>query len=446
MKFFALQDGIWNAHRPMQPLQRIARTNMPRSMKKRRNRVSARRGTSAVLLLFLLIPLLGFTAFCIDIGWISLTKSELQNTADASAKAGARQLLDSYVAYKTPVNPDRDGAISDAQASARAYSALYAGFNSAGDAASIHLRSDDIQIGFTDAQGNFTAGSSSYPNTVQVIARRDHLANDPLKLFFARVFGRSDSELTVNATSTVYTGRITSFTPSTGGGSGGGSGGGGSGCGQSSSGFRSTLLPVAFDVNSWKAFTANGESPDGTVHLNADGGPQIQIYPTPHTCPGNFGMLCIGPWTNSDNQYSDWVLDGPTSSDIQTLIDNGFFPVSEAAPKKWKGSPGLRSALSSDFEDIIGEPRLLPLFKPRTMSPYQAAYGVGSNAGYDIVGFVGVTVAQVSGHGGNLSISVKPCNVIDPSAVFDGTSITPLGCEPTGKFLTFTTLCAKLTK
>jgi Flp pilus assembly protein TadG len=396
-----------------------------------------------VLLLFLLVPLLAFTAFCIDVGWISLTKSELQNTADASAKAGARQLLNEYADYLAPVNADQSGAIDNAQMSAKAYATLYAGFNSAGDAASISLRSDDIQIGFTDAAGNFTTNSSSYPNTVQLIARRDHLANNPLKLFFARIFGRSDSELFVNATSTVYTGRISSFSPNS---SGGSSGSDGSGGGQNSSSYRGTLLPVAFDMNSWMTFFSTGNSPDGTIHLNGDGSPQIQIYPTPHTCPGNFGMLCIGPWTNSDNQYSDWVLDGPTSSDIQCLIDNGFFPVSEAQPKKWKGSPGLRSALSSDFEAIIGKPRLLPLFKPRTQSPYQAAYGVGSNAGYDIVGFVGVTVSQVSGHGGNLSISVEPCNVIDSSAVFDPNSITPLGTEPSGKFVTFTTLSAKLTR
>jgi Flp pilus assembly protein TadG len=405
-----------------------------------------RRGTTAVMVLLLLVPLLAFTAFCIDVGWISLTKSELQNAADSSAKAGARQLLDHYADYKAPVNADQNGAISNAQSAARAYSALYAGYNSAGDAGSIYLRSNDIQIGFTDASGAFSADSAAYPNTVQLIARRDQLANNPLKLFFARVFGRSDSELAVTASSTVYTGRISSFKSTNG--YGGGSGGGGSASGGSSSGsgFQCTLLPVAFDVNSWNAFSATGHSPDGVIHQSSNGAPQIQIYPTPHTCPGNFGMLCIGPWTNSDNQYSDWVLDGPTSSDIQCLIDNGFFPVSEETPKKWKGSPGLRSALSSDFEEIIGQPRLLPLFKPRNQSPYQAAYGVGANAGYDIVGFVGVTVSQVTGQGGNLSISVTPCNVIDASAVFDSSTITPLGCEPTGKFLTFTTLSAKLTK
>ncbi len=413
----------------------------------RRNKLSPkRRGATAVLLLLLLVPLLAFTAFCIDIGWISLTKSELQNAADASAKAGARQLLDHYTDYLAPVNADRTGAVLDAQTSAKTYSALYASYNSAGDAPSITLRSQDIQIGFTDASGAFIANSSAYPNTVQLIARRDHLANNPLKLFFARVLGRSDSELSVNASSTVYTGRITAFSSINGYGSGSGNVGGSTNSEQGGTGFRSTLLPVAFDMNSWTTFSNTGKSPDGAIHQNSGGSAQIQIYPTPHMCPGNFGMLCIGPWTNSDREYSDWVLNGPTSSDIQCLIDNGFFPVSEEQPKKWKGSPGLRSALSTDFEEIIGQPRLLPLFKPRSQDPYQAAYGVGSNAGYDIVGFVGVMVSEVTGHGGNLSISVKPCNVVDSSAVFDPNSIMPLGTEPTGKFLTFTTLSAKLTR
>ena len=51
----------------------------------------------------------------------------------------------------------------------------------------------------------------------------------------------------------------------------------------------------------------------------------------------------------------------------------GSFPVSLTAPKAWKGSPGLHNALKADFAAIVGQPRLLPLFKP-------AGKFVGENA------------------------------------------------------------------
>ena len=95
---------------------------------------------------------------------------------------------------------------------------------------------------------------------------------------------------------------------------------------------------------------------------------------------------------------------------------------------------------------IIGQPRLLPLFKPASTSPYQAASGNGSNTTYSIVGFAGVTVTSVSGAGVNLSICVQPCSVLDPTAVFDSTSIYPVGAQPAGQLKTFTFLSPRLSR
>jgi len=161
------------------------------------------------------------------------------------------------------------------------------------------------------------------------------------------------------------------------------------------------------------------------------------VYPNPKNSPGNFGLLCIGPWTNATPDYSNWVLNGPSASDLQCLINAGSFPVSQSSPKPWKGSPGLRSTLSSYFSQIIGQPRLLPLFQPASDSPYQAASGSGSNTTYAIVGFVGVKVTQVTGHGENLNISVQPCDVTDPTAVFDAASVYPVGAAPTSQLSSF---------
>jgi hypothetical protein len=235
------------------------------------------------------------------------------------------------------------------------------------------------------------------------------------------------------------------FNPTPSGTSAGAYGGWGNTYGNSGSSFNCTLLPLAFDVNHWNQFLANGTSPDGNVHTDGCGIPQIQVYPSPKNSPGNFGLLDIGAWTNSTPVYSNWVLNGPSATDIQYLVNNGEFPVSMTTPKDWKGSPGLRTALSSSFSQIIGEPRLLPLFQPASQSPYQAASGTGSNTTYAIVGFVGVKVCLVAGSGSNLNISVQPCSVIDPTAVFDSTSVYPLGTAPATQLQAFTITAPKLT-
>ena len=402
-----------------------------------------RRGAVAVAVALLLIPLLAFVAFCVDIGWMTTTKSELQNAADSSAAAGVRQLADNYGSYSLF---NRSSLITSAEQNASTYCKRFGGYNDAGNVASLQVLSGDIQFGFTDANGNYqsSAAYSGYPNTVQVVTRRDASANSRLPLFFASVLGQRDTSLTATASATIYTGLISSFDPhgggeGTGSGAGGDSsvGGGGAGCG---------LLPVAFDVNVWKAFFTTGQSSDGVVHTDASGTPQIQVYPSPQQAPGNFGLLCIGPWTNATPDYRNWIQNGPNASDLQSLIDSARFPVSEQTPKAWKGSPGLRDTLRSDFTAIIGQPRLLPLFKPASTTPYQAASGAGSNATYNIVGFVGVSVTSVTGNGGNLNISVQPCSVMDPTAVFDPSTIYPAGAAPTSRLNSFTFVSPKFSR
>ena len=419
-----------------------------------------RRGAVAVAVALLLIPLLAFVAFCVDIGWMTTTKSELQNAADSAASAGARQLVDNYAAYSNSSQTKRQSLIVGAEQEATKYSQRFSGHNEAGGVSALNLLSDDIQFGFTDAAGNFQLSSvyPGYPNTVQVLERRDGGANGRLPLFFAAAIGRRDTALTATASSTIYTGLITSFGPPkvVSGGPGGvgtGEGAGGDGDGawgddywSDGSGLYCSLLPVAFDVNTWNQFFSTGASPDGLVYADVAGTPGIHIYPSPQQAPGNFGMLCIGPWTNADPDFRNWILNGPSVSDLQYLAGSGAYPVSLKSPRPWKGTPGLRSTLRSEFASIIGQPRLLPLFQPASTVPYQAASGAGSNASYKIVGFAGVMVTKVTGSGGNLDITVQPCSVLDPTAVFDPATIYPVGAEPSTQLKSFTFVSPKFSR
>ncbi len=409
------------------------------------------KGAIAPLIALLLIPLLVFVAFCVDIGWITKTKSELQNAADAAVAAGARQLADNYGAYSVAGNQNRATLIANAKNIASTYINAYGQYNGASDAKTLSILSSDIQYGFTNADGDFNASYAGYPNTVQVAARRDSNANSQLSLFFGSITGRTSESLVASASATVYTGLISSFDPKGGGVSSGatftgGGGGWGDFYGSSGGGFNCSLLPVAFDVNYWNAFVATAVSPDGSMNTGADGAAQIKIYPSPDQAPGNVGLLCIGPPTNSDPSYADWIENGPSPSDLQYLIDDGQVPVSQQAPQAWKGSPGLKSNLVNSFAAIVDQPRLLPLFKAASTSPYQAASGNGSNATYNIVGFVGVTVTSATGNGSNMSICVKPCGVVDPTAVFDPSTVYPAGAQPMGQLQAFSFVGTKLTK
>ncbi len=53
----------------------------------------ARRGAVAPLLALLLIPVLGMVAFSVDLGYMIVVRTELQNAADAAAMAGAQQFM-----------------------------------------------------------------------------------------------------------------------------------------------------------------------------------------------------------------------------------------------------------------------------------------------------------------------------------------------------------------
>jgi hypothetical protein len=362
-------------------------------------------------------------AFAVDLGWISLTQAELQNSADAAALAAAEQLMSGYVQYNIPSQTQQSSILSASESSAKTYGQQYAGYNSAGGVSSLTLNSSDIVYGFTDAAGNFTAGGAGFPNTVKVTMRRDGNANGALSLFFAPVLGTSSVSLTSTAAATIYNGTtINSF---------------------NSSGQNGLLLPVALDESHWSQYIQNGKSPDGNTYKDGNGVPELQVYPSPGNAPGNFGLLCIGTPSNSTPAFSSWIDSGPSSSDLDYLDANNLLPATTSSPKQWDGGPGMKSALLSDFQSIIGQPRLMPIFAPVSQSPYQAASGNGSNTYYSIVGFVGVQIVSATGHGSNMNISVQPCAVLDPTAVYDSTTTVPAG---TSSQLTTTFVPPKLTQ
>ncbi len=367
-----------------------------------------RRGAIAPLAVFMLPIFLAMTAYMVDTGYITVTMAQLQNAADSAALAGASKLLVPNVSPSLQ-NTLAQTAVNNAIAEAQKYALL----NTAGGV-SLQLAASDIIVGYQSSPGAAVIPWSSgqpFPNAVQVTVRRDSTLNNPLSLFFGPVIGTPSWSGSSQATAGVNTNRyqVTGFNTT-------------------ANGPNPLLLPIGVDVNYLNTFLSTGQSPDGIVHdsytavpsssalpypSNVTSGPDnipelTDVYPD-NTSPGNFGLLNLN-FTNPVNnspQFESWILNGPTPADIATFGANGF-QATPSNPTIVKGGPGMKSVLVSDLNAIIGESRVLPVF-----STYS---GNGSNTYYTIVGFVGVTVVQATGHGSNEQISFQPMPIVDPTA------------------------------
>ncbi len=398
------------------------------NQKNGRGRRSHRRGTITVLVALLSVPFLAMVAFAVDIAWIVQSRSDLQNAADAAALAGAEQLISGFVQYELPGQTLQATILTASESTAKTYAKNFAGYNTAGGVTSLALNDADIQFGFTDAANTYTAVPTyaGFPNTLKVTMRLDSQANGALKLFFSPVLGISSTNVMASAAATIYTGNVISF--------------------QSSPGTKTAVLPMTFDVNAWNTFIKTGASSDGTIKASLNGAPQMQVYPSPNLAPGNFGMLSLNDSSNAASDIDSWILNGMSSDDLNFLKSNGILPLPQPNPGlwNWKGATGFKS---SDLNDLpVGQSFLLPVFEPVVGTPgstYEAAVGttyqssdktsgtatvgdsgVGQNAYYNIVGFVGVQITTLDSSSDAL---IQPAGVTVPTAVFDISSVAPAG-------------------
>lgn len=414
-----------------------------------RNGNRQRRGAIVVLAALVMAILVGMMAFAIDTGYMVAVRAELQNAADAAALAAAQRLQQPFVQFcqartNSSTYPKAydiySAAISDSTTptSPICTAQTIASLNRAGGV-SVTVPTADISFTYWDGTNAPVAASypDDFPNTVTVVTRRDATANGSLHLFFAQIFGIPTVDLKATASATIYVGDVSSL--------------------QTIPGVNAHILPVAFDVNYLRTFATTGVSPDGNTYSGSNGLPQVQIYPYPGNAPGSFGLLDVGMPANNTPAFRSWIDSGQTPNDINYLVSNNLVPVSLTAPEQWKCGPGMKSTLVSNFQSVMGEPNLLPLFEPvynggngtyqlnSGSGSYQAATGNGQGATYAIVGFVGVTITQADGSGSSLVISVQPMAVVDPTALISNPA--PAGVKRT-QFGTFQTtfVSAKLTQ
>jgi Flp pilus assembly protein TadG len=171
------------------------------------------RGASAVLFTVFLTGMTGLTGAAVDLGALYTAKGQLQNAADAAAKAAADTMLGTDANNNAVAQPAV--GLSSAQSFAAANQAL---------GVSLQLKNplgSDFTIGYWNtATGAFDAGRTglglSDPNDltgVQVKVRRDSSANTPVQTFFAGIVGLKQVEM--SAQSTAFRGYPATVPPGT---------------------------------------------------------------------------------------------------------------------------------------------------------------------------------------------------------------------------------------
>ncbi len=333
---------------------------------------ASRRGAILVLSAFLMLVMLGMVAFALDTGYITTVKTQLQASADAGALAGASSLL-------------------DGQEQAETVAQRYAEANRAsGDAVSI-VPGEDLEIGYWDSsERSFHAlgGAHPTPNAVRVTARLSAARGNQANLFFGRLLGSDSVDLSATAVGVVQSNFKGFKTPPSG---------------------NLMLLPFAMDKPSWDAAYHDVHPDDWMwdaeqqqVVSGSDGKAEIDAYPDGNHMPGNRGLVDIGPQGGKQNTLRRQILEGITAEDL--AYHGGKLELDYQGELQLGGTPGVRATLETELSQIIGQPRILPLFT--------AVSGQGNNATYTISGFAAVRVVYVKLKGNPKQLIVQPANIV----------------------------------
>lgn len=158
------------------------------------------RGIALVYVALLLIALLAFVGLAVDMGYMYITKTELQNAADSAALAGASTLK-----YLGPGGADPNDL---KQSAGRAQAIAFAALNKAtkvsvaieNNDSNVLGADNDITVGhWNDAFKTYSANKTPV-NAMQVRARRtEESPGLAVNLFIGRVFGRDKMGVSADA-------------------------------------------------------------------------------------------------------------------------------------------------------------------------------------------------------------------------------------------------------
>lgn len=142
-----------------------------------------RRASILVLSAFLLVAMFSIFALAIDLGYISLAKTQLQNAADSAALACA-------------------GTMGQSQSIGTETAKTFALDNCVGTHSVVVTDSDVTYGTWNKTSKTFTPVSNGISNAVRVTARAETKTSGSVPLFFAKIFNRNSADISASATAT----------------------------------------------------------------------------------------------------------------------------------------------------------------------------------------------------------------------------------------------------
>jgi len=155
------------------------------------------RGAVAVTVAIVTVVLFSFAALALDISNAMIARNELQNVADGSALAGARQLGVLYASLPQGTSYTTY-QLSDPSAVVAAVSGV-ASQNQARQV-SISINSSDIVLGVWNSSSRTLTPGNVGATAVRVTARRDGGANGPVATWLAGIMGINSMNVAATAT------------------------------------------------------------------------------------------------------------------------------------------------------------------------------------------------------------------------------------------------------
>lgn len=399
------------------------------------NHDDGRRGAIVVFSLAMLVVCIGFVAFAVDFGMVTLTKGQMQNASDSAAHAAVLEISRSF-------GPGYELSHSEAESIARQRAVQMVAEFRTGDVVSSQADAvRDVRVGrrtYDESSGQWIEewGVSPY-NMVEVTVHRTEAETTALPMAFAQIIGRDYFELTTKSVFALQPGNGFYLPPN------------------SPPSETIDILPITLDLGSWNNLmdqiygtstasatsyytSSTGNNPNNnTGNANSfeddykwdpvektvtkgsgDGVLEINIYPDLNSgwAPGNRGTVDLGHAGNSTRDIKRQIRYGLSAYDLSFFPDNKITFDSNGA-LYLNGDTGISAGISSALEDIIGEVRAIPIFISVT--------GQGNNATYTIVKFVGVRVMGVKLSGGPNSrhLTVQPAVFSDSHVIRSDMSV-----------------------
>ena len=364
----------------MRPISRLPVPPQSRGARTRR------RGAVLAFTVISIVVLIGFASLTIDVGYMYSVRADLQNAADAAAiTAASAYATDQAIIARVAGDDEAASTLSNL---AFSRSATLTNLNASLGRGSTIFEATDLTL------GRIALGASTDPidpgapvsafNAVRAVARRDEgSANGRVELFFARIFGYSETDVTASAVA-AFDDRVVAVA-------------GGS------------LIPFTIHINIFENEMANGsdayeyDATSEAVSSGSDGVHEIHLYPYDNS-PGNFGLLDIGPSSNSANDLKTQIEDNIPHEHLEMTFGTADFRFvdDEGNPATYlvSGNPGLKASLQDAIQSRVGD--VVGVFVHNGVS------GNGANTKYNVVGLRFVRVMDVKLSGNPKYLRVQP--------------------------------------